>query len=115
MNLRHIWIVVLVVFSGKELRLKLKSHDDWTLVEPTPTPTPTSAPAPEPTPKKRGMIELNDEAMREAKKSLKEKGIKSEDVKNYVSQSLTHPLLRYTLSNALMIEIFLTLNLLINA
>jgi hypothetical protein len=35
-----------------------------------------------PTPKKRGMIELNDEVMREAKKSLKEKGIKSEDVKN---------------------------------
>jgi hypothetical protein len=32
-------------------------------------------------PKKRGMIELNDEVMREAKKSLKEKGIKSEDVK----------------------------------
>jgi hypothetical protein len=28
------------------------------------------------------MIELNDEAMREAKKSLKVKGIKSEDVKN---------------------------------
>ena len=28
------------------------------------------------------MIELNNEAMREAKKSLKEKGIKSEDVKN---------------------------------
>lgn len=28
------------------------------------------------------MIELNDEKMREAKKSLKEKGIKSEDVKN---------------------------------
>ena len=28
------------------------------------------------------MIELNDEVMREAKKSLKEKGIKSEDVKN---------------------------------
>jgi hypothetical protein len=25
MNLRHIWIVVLVVFSGKELRLKLKN------------------------------------------------------------------------------------------
>ena len=35
-----------------------------------------------PTPKKRGMIELNDEVMKEAKKSLKEKGIKSEDVKN---------------------------------
>jgi hypothetical protein len=28
------------------------------------------------------MIELKDEVMREAKKSLKEKGIKSEDVKN---------------------------------
>jgi hypothetical protein len=37
-------------------------------------------PTPVPTPKKRGMIELNDEVMREAKKSLKEKGIKSEDV-----------------------------------
>jgi hypothetical protein len=45
-------------------------------------PTPTPAPAPAPMPKKRGKIELNDEAMREAKKSLKEKGIKSEDVKN---------------------------------
>ncbi|KAK1663553.1 hypothetical protein QYE76_051712 [Lolium multiflorum] len=32
--------------------------------------------------KKRGLIKLNDEDMREAKKSLKEKGIKSEDVKN---------------------------------
>jgi hypothetical protein len=39
-------------------------------------------PTPVPTPKKRGMIELNDEVMREAKKSLKEKGIKSKDVKN---------------------------------
>jgi hypothetical protein len=28
------------------------------------------------------MIELNDEVLREAKKSLKEKGIKAEDVKN---------------------------------
>jgi hypothetical protein len=35
-----------------------------------------------PTPKKRGMIELNDEVMRETTKYLKEKGIKSEDVKN---------------------------------
>jgi hypothetical protein len=49
---------------------------------PTSTPTPTPTPATELTPKKRGMIELNDEVMREAKKSLKEKGIKSEDVKN---------------------------------
>jgi hypothetical protein len=46
------------------------------MAESTPAPTPT------PTPKKRGMIELNDEVIREAKKSLKEKGIKSEDVKN---------------------------------
>jgi hypothetical protein len=57
-----------------------QNHDDWTLVEPTPAPTP--APVLEPTPKKRGMIELNDEVMKEAKKSLKEKGIKAEDVKN---------------------------------
>jgi hypothetical protein len=102
--------------EAEELMAKIsRNHDDWTLVEPTPAPTP------KPTLKKRGMIELNDEVMREAKKSLKEKGIKSEDVKNlppiedYVSQSLAHLLLRYTLFNILMIEIFLTLNLLINA
>ena len=57
--------------EAEELLAKIsQNHDDWTIPEPTPTP------------KKRGMIELNDEAMREAKKSLKEKGIKSEDVKN---------------------------------
>ncbi|KAK1627250.1 hypothetical protein QYE76_001565 [Lolium multiflorum] len=49
-----------------------RNHDDWTTPEPTPTPIL----------KKRGMIKLNDEDMREAKKSLKEKGIKPEDVKN---------------------------------
>jgi hypothetical protein len=49
-----------------------QNYDDWNISEPTPTSTP----------KKRGIIELNDEVMREAKKSLKEKGIKSEDVKN---------------------------------
>jgi hypothetical protein len=57
-----------------------RNHDDWTLVEPTPAPTP--APSTEPILKKRGMIELNDEVMMEAKKSLKEKGIKAEDVNN---------------------------------
>jgi hypothetical protein len=57
-----------------------RNHDDWTMAKSTPTPTP--APTTGSTPKKRGMIELNDEVMREAKKSLKEKGIKSEDVKN---------------------------------
>jgi hypothetical protein len=82
----------MVVFSGKktpaeaeELMAKIsQNYDDWTMAEPTPAPTPTPTPTPmlAPTPKKRGMIELNDEVMREAKKSLKEKGIKFEDVKN---------------------------------
>jgi hypothetical protein len=49
-----------------------RNYDDCTMAEPTPAPTPN----------KRGMIKLNDEVMREDKKSLKEKGIKSEDVKN---------------------------------
>jgi hypothetical protein len=63
--------------EAEELMVKIsQNHDDWTLVEPTPAPTP------EPMPKKRGMIELNDEVMREAKKSLKEKGIKAKDVNN---------------------------------
>ncbi|KAK1695674.1 hypothetical protein QYE76_012371 [Lolium multiflorum] len=59
--------------DAEELLAKIsRNHDDWTTPEPTPTPIL----------KKRGLIELNDEDMREAKKSLKEKGIKSEDVKN---------------------------------
>ncbi|KAK1646310.1 hypothetical protein QYE76_064115 [Lolium multiflorum] len=59
--------------EAEELLAKIsKNHDDWSTPEPTPTPIL----------KKRGMIELNDEYMREAKKSLMEKGIKSEDVKN---------------------------------
>jgi hypothetical protein len=63
--------------EAKELMAKIsRNHDDWTMAEPIPVPTPA------PTPNKRGMIELNDEVMRETKKSLKEKGIKSEDVKN---------------------------------
>jgi hypothetical protein len=63
--------------EAEELMAKIsQNYDDWTMAEPTPAPTPA------PTPKKRGMVELNDEVMREAKKSLKEKGIKSEDVKN---------------------------------
>jgi hypothetical protein len=40
-----------------------RNYDDWTMAESTPTPTPM--------PKNRGMIELNDEVMREAKKSLR--------------------------------------------
>ena len=50
----------------------LKNYDDWTLPEP---------PA-KPTPKKRGILYLSPEDMQEAKKSMKEKGIKVEDVKN---------------------------------
>ncbi|KAK1698823.1 hypothetical protein QYE76_015520 [Lolium multiflorum] len=59
--------------TTKELLAKIgRNYDDWNTPEPTPTPIV----------KKRGLIKLNDEDMREAKKSLKEKGIKSEDVKN---------------------------------
>ncbi|KAK1697892.1 hypothetical protein QYE76_014589 [Lolium multiflorum] len=59
--------------EAEELLARIsRNHDDWNTPEPTPTPIL----------KKRGLIELNDEDMREAKKSLKEKDIKSEDVKN---------------------------------
>ena len=54
----------------------LTNENNWTL--------------PGPTPKKRGILFLSPEDMQEAKKSLKEKGIKAEDVKNlpllYVSE-----------------------------
>jgi hypothetical protein len=50
----------------------LSNDNDWTLPEPTPKPTL----------KKRGILFLSPEDMQEAKKSMKEKGIKSEDVKN---------------------------------
>ena len=42
-----------------------KNHEDW------------SAPKPPPPPKKRGMFVLSLEDMQEAKKSIKEKGIKA--------------------------------------
>ncbi|KAK1647373.1 hypothetical protein QYE76_065178 [Lolium multiflorum] len=59
--------------DAEELLAKIgRNHDDWSTPEPTPTPIL----------KKRGVIKLNDEDMREAKKSLKEKGIKPEDVNN---------------------------------
>ena len=50
----------------------MRNVDDWTLPEPPPKPTL----------KKRGIIFLSPEDMPEAKKSIKEKGIKAEDVKN---------------------------------
>ena len=49
----------------------LKNYDEW-----TPPETPLK-----PTPKKRGILYLSPEDMQEAKKSMKEKGIKAEDVK----------------------------------
>ena len=70
---------MLVVFSGNELIAQaeellnniLKNYDDWTIPEPPPKPTL----------KKRGILYLSPEDMQEAKKSMKEKGIKAEDVK----------------------------------
>ena len=50
----------------------LSNENDWTIPEPTPKPTP----------KKRGVLFLSPEDMQEAKKSMKGKGIKAEDVKN---------------------------------
>ncbi|KAK1610349.1 hypothetical protein QYE76_034022 [Lolium multiflorum] len=58
--------------SGSEELAKIsKNHDDWSTQN-----------QPDTYIEEEGMIELNDEDMREAKKSLMEKGIKSEDVKN---------------------------------
>ena len=48
------------------------NDNDWILPEPTPKPTL----------KKRGIPFLSPEEMQETKKSMKEKGIKAEDVKN---------------------------------
>ena len=58
----------------------LTNENNWTLPEPAPEPAPQ--PIPKPTPNKRGVLFLSLEDMQEAKKSMKEKGIKVEDVKN---------------------------------
>ena len=52
----------------------LRNYDDCTIPEP---------PA-KPTPKKRGILYLSPEDMQEAKKSMKEEGIKDGDVKIYL-------------------------------
>src|SRR4051812_4448512 len=71
--------------EAEELMGKIaKNHDDW------------SVPERPPTPKKRGMLVLNPEDMQEAKKSIKERGIKAEDVKNLppiekLCEPTTHP------------------------
>ena len=54
----------------------LTNENNWTL------PEPASEPIPKTTPKKRGVLFLSPEDMQEAKKSMKEKGMKAEDVKN---------------------------------
>ena len=54
----------------------LTNENNWTPPEPIPEPIP------KPTPKKRGILFLGPEDMQEAKKSMKEKGIKAGDVKN---------------------------------
>ena len=62
------------IVEQAELQLNnmLANENNWTLPEL----------APKPTPKKRGVLFLSPEDMQEAKKSMKEKGIKAEDVKN---------------------------------
>ena len=54
----------------------LTNENNWKL------PEPITKPIPKPTPKKRGVLFLSPEDMQDAKKSMKEKGIKAEDVKN---------------------------------
>ena len=58
----------------------LTNENNW--APPEPAPAPITKPIPKPTPKKRGVLFLTLEDMQEAKKSMKEKGIKAEDVKN---------------------------------
>src|SRR3954468_7766537 len=61
-----------------------KNHEDW------------SVPEPPPPLKKRGMLVLSPDDMQEAKKSIKEKGIKAKDMKNLppiekLCEPTTHP------------------------
>src|ERR1044071_9001593 len=71
--------------DAEELMGKIaKNHEDW------------SVPEPPPPPKKRGMLVLSPEDMQEAKKSIREKGIKAQDVKNLhpiekLCEPTTHP------------------------
>ena len=62
----------------------LTNENNWAPPEPAPEPAPAPITEfiPKPTPKKRGVLFLGPEDMQEAKKSVKEKGIKTEDVKN---------------------------------
>ena len=86
----------------------LKNYDDWTLPEPLTKPTP----------KKRGILYLRPEDMQEAKKYMKEKGIKADDVKNLPPIEEIHglntpPLPKVVEINSLM-KIILTICILAN-
>src|ERR1041385_347478 len=71
--------------DAEELMGKIsKNHEDWSVPEPLPPP------------KKRGMLVLSPGDLQEAKKSIKEKCIKAEDVKNLppikkLREPSTHP------------------------
>src|SRR4051812_5140617 len=71
--------------DAEELMGKIaKNNEDWSIPEPPPPP------------KKRAMLVLRPEDMQEAKNSIKEKGIKVEDVKNLppiekMYEPTTHP------------------------
>ena len=58
----------------------LTNENNWAPLEPAPAPI--TEPVPKPTPKKRGVLFLSPEDMQEAKKSMEEKGVKGERVKN---------------------------------
>ena len=62
----------------------LTNENNWAPPEPPPEPAPApiTESIPKPTLKKRGVLFLSPEDMQEAKKSMKEKGVKAEDVKN---------------------------------
>ena len=86
----------------------MKNYDDWTIPEPPPKPTT----------KKRGILYLSPEDMQEAKKSMKEKCIRAEDVKNLPPIEEIHglntpPMPKVVEVNSLMI--ILTICILVNA
>ena len=68
----------------------LTNENNWTLPEPASEPIPE--PISKPTLKKRGILFLSPEDMLEEKKSMKEKGIEAEDVKNLLPIEKIHGL-----------------------
>ena len=96
------------VFRERTIAQAEELYDDWTLPE---------APA-KPTSEKRGILYLSPEDMQEANKSMKEKGIKAEDVKilppiEEIHGLNTPPMPKVVEVNSLMI--ILTICILVNA